>query len=98
MREQLGDVEHLVERVDLDHAGLPEHRVDGRLRRGRALHCVTHRYALRRTPGLHGHDGFASADSARDAGELARVADRLQVEEDDLGGVVLLPVLQQVVA
>ena len=28
--EQLGDVEHLLERVDLDHAGLAEHRVDGR--------------------------------------------------------------------
>ena len=33
--EQLGDVEHLVEGVDLDHAGLPEHRVDRCLRRDR---------------------------------------------------------------
>ena len=31
--EQLGDVEHLVERVDLDDPGLAEHRVDGRRRR-----------------------------------------------------------------
>ena len=34
--EQLGDVEHLVEGVDLDHPGLPEHRVDGLRRRARS--------------------------------------------------------------
>ena len=43
-------------------------------------------------------DRLAQRDPARDAGELARVADRLEVEQHDLGGVVLLPVLQQVVA
>ena len=70
-----------------------------RLRRRRDLaHGVAHRHALRRTAGLHRDDRLAQRDPARDPGELARVADRLEVEQHDLGGVVLLPVLQQVVA
>ena len=44
--EQLGDVEHLLEGVDLDHPGLPEHRVDGLRRRRDLAHGVAHRDAL----------------------------------------------------
>ena len=42
--------------------------------------------------------GLRTTDPACDAGELARVTDRLQVEQHDLGRLVLLPVLEQVVA
>ncbi len=96
--DELGDVEHLVEGVDLDHAGLPEHRVDRRLRRQHRTHRVTHRHALGGPAGLHRDHRLAPRDPARDPAELARVADRLEVEQHDLGVVVLLPVLQQVVA
>ncbi len=98
MRHQLGDVEHLVEGVDLDHPGLAEHRVDGRGRGDRGPHRVAHRHALRRTAGLHRHHRLAAPHPAGDPGELPRVADRLQVEQHDLRRRVLLPVLQQVVA
>ncbi len=85
VREQLGDVEHLVEGVDLDDPGLAEHRVDG-LRGCRDLaDRVAHRDALRRTPGPDRDDRLAQRDPARDPGELARVADRLEVEQHDLG-------------
>ena len=96
--EQLRDVEHLVERVDLDDAGLLEHRVDGLLRRGDLADGVAHRHALAVAAGADRDDRLAAGDAAGDAGELARVADRLEVEQHDLGGVVLLPVLQEVVA
>ena len=98
VRRQLGDVEHLLEGVDLDHAGLPEHRVDGLRRRGDLADRVAHRDALGGAAGADGDDRLAQRDPAGDPGELARVADRLEVEQHDLGRVVLLPVLQQVVA
>ena len=41
--EQLGDVEHVLERVDLDHPGLPEHRVDRLRRRRDRARRVPHR-------------------------------------------------------
>ena len=95
---QLGDVEHLVEGVDLDHPGLPEHRVDGGLAGLAGPDRVAHRHALGGAAGLHRDHRLAPRDPAGDPAELARVADRLEVEQDHLGGVVLLPVLQQVVA
>ena len=96
--EQLGDVEHLLQRLDLDDPGLPEHRVDGLGRRGDLADGVAHRHALRAAPRAHRDDRLAAADASRDPGELARVADGLEVEQHDLGGVVLLPVLEEVVA
>ena len=96
--QQLGDVEHLVEGVDLDHPRLAEHRVDGLRRRRDLAHRVAHRDALGGAAGLHRDDRLAPRDPAGDPGELARVADRLEVEQHHLGRVVLLPVLQQVVA
>ena len=96
--QQLGDVEHLLQRVHLDHAGLPEHRVDGRRRSRDLADGVAHGDALGGPAGPDRDDRLAQRDPAGDPGELARVADRLEVEQDDLGAVVLLPVLQQVVA
>ena len=47
---------------------------------------------------LHGHDRLGPRHLAGDAAELARVAERLQVQEDDVGVGVVLPVAQEVVA
>ena len=55
-------------------------------------------HALGGAAGLHRDHRLAARDPARDPAELARVADRLQVEQHDLGALVVLPVLQQVVA
>ncbi len=98
MGEQLGDVEHLVEGVDLDDPGLAEHRVHSLLGGRDLAHRVAHRDTLRRASRPHRDDRLGPGDAACDPGELARVTDRLEVEQDHLGGVVLLPVLQQVVA
>ncbi len=49
-------------------------------------------------PGVHGHDRLAPAEAAGQPGELARVAERLQVHDHRVGLRVLLPVLEQVVA
>ena len=48
--------------------------------------------------GLHDDDGFAQRELPRDTRELARVADRFEVEADGVGVVVVDPVLQEVVA
>ena len=47
---------------------------------------------------LHRDHRLGAADAAGQPGELARVAEALQVQQDDLGGRVGGPVLQQVVA
>src|SRR5690606_31177461 len=47
---------------------------------------------------LDQQDRLLAADPAGDAGELARVAERLQVQGDDVGVRVVLPVFEQVVA
>ena len=54
--------------------------------------------AGRRAAALHGDDGLALRDSPGDARELARVAERFQVEQHHLGGHVVLPELQEIVA
>ncbi len=96
--EQLGDVEHLTQRVDLNDPGLPEHRVHGSLRRQRRPDRVTDRHPLGGATRLHRDDRLAPGNPARHPAELARVADRLEVEQHHLGVLVLLPELQQVVA
>jgi hypothetical protein len=97
--EQQRHVEQLVQRVDPDHAGLAEQRVDrdvgtGHRRgmRGGGPH------ARRRASALDRHDRLATRHPPSDAAELAGVAERLQVQQDDVGSGVVLPVLQQVVA
>src|SRR5436190_1100494 len=47
---------------------------------------------------LDRHDGLAGGHLAGDRAEAARVAEGLEVEQDDVGGVVALPVAQEVVA
>ena len=48
-------------------------------------------------PALQREDRLAARDPAGDPCELARVAERLEVEQDDLGRRVVLPPLEQVV-
>ena len=81
--EQHRDVDELLERLGPDHACLAEERVDrgvrarerGRVRpRGRAPAAVA--------PALEREDRLRARDAARDARELARVAERLEVEDD----------------
>ena len=50
-----------------------------------------------RRAALQREDRLAARDPARDARERARVAERLEVEDDELGLVVVLPPLEQVV-
>ena len=52
----------------------------------------------RRAAALDRDDRLAVADSPGDPGELARVSERLEVEQDHVGVRVLLPVLEEVVA
>ena len=81
-----------------DHAGLAEHGLDrgrragqgGGVRAGGALACA-------RAAALHREDRLLAGDPPRDAPELARVAERLEVEKDEIGVRVVLPVLEQVV-
>ena len=47
---------------------------------------------------LHRDDRLDLRDATREPGELARVPERFEIQEDDIGAGVLLPVLQQVVA
>ena len=97
--EQRSHVEHLADRVGTNHARVAEERVDrgvsGReqragVRRGGAL-------AGGRAPALDDDDGLAGGDAPRDAAELGRVAEGLEVERDDIGALVRLPVLKKVV-
>ena len=97
-REQRCDVEQFLERLGADHAGLMEQRVDGGVRageRGGVRACGA--TARVRRSALQREDRLAPRDTPREPRELARVAERLEVEEHDVGGVVVLPPLQQVV-
>ena len=62
----------------------------GRVRAGGAR-------ARGRRPALHREDRLLAGDAAGDLAEAARVAERLEVEHDQLRALVLLPVLEQVV-
>ena len=97
-REQRGDVDELLERCRADDAGLVEERVDRRLgacerRRVRAGGAL----AGGGRPALQGQDRLAARDAAREPAEAARVAERLEVEEHDARGRIVLPPLEQVV-
>src|SRR5512133_3658585 len=50
-----------------------------------------------RSAALEREDRLAAREAARDAGERARIAERLEVEDDELGLVVVLPPLEQIV-
>ena len=97
-REQRGDLEQTRERVGADHARLAEDGVDGGIRAGQGGRVR----AGRLLPGagaaaLHREHGLLTREPAGDACELARVAERLEVEQDEIGARVVLPPLEQVV-
>ncbi len=81
--EHPGRVEQLADGANPDHPCL----LVERLRRG-----------VQRAAGADGHDGLALRHPPGDAGELARVAEALGVDQHHLGGRVVLPELEQVVA
>ncbi|CAB4907925.1 unannotated protein [freshwater metagenome] len=95
--QQGAHVEQLGQRLHADHPGRGEQRGD---------RLLGHRDAGAGQPGGHAHvpaalhrdDGLGAADPAGQPGELARVAEALQVQQHDLGGRVGRPVLQHVVA
>ena len=91
-------VEQLLERVDADDTGLAEQRVDGGLgagQRGR-VRCGCTRACVGPST-LHRNDGLAARYAPGDAAERPGVAERLDVEQHDVGALVALPVLQEVV-
>ncbi|EPJ38138.1 hypothetical protein STAFG_4823 [Streptomyces afghaniensis 772] len=96
-RQEQPGVHQLGDGVDPDDAGLPQQRGDGRVRQPGRPYCVP--LGRGRVPGALDHDQWLRRGrAAGEAGELAGVADRLQVHEDDVGVGVLVPVLEDVVA
>ena len=104
LREWLGvetdrDVEHLVDGVGANDAGLVEQRLDGRVAGGERGRVAAGRArAGPRPSGLDRDDRLGAADAARETREAARVAERLEIQQDDVRARIALPVLQQVVA
>jgi len=96
--EQLRDIEELVHVLDPDDARLAQHRAEGAGRHPSLARPVAGRGAIPGHARRDGDDRLALSQGSRDAGELARVADRLEVQADGHGAVVVDPVLQEVVA
>ena len=97
-RKQRCRVDELLERSRSDHARLPEQRIRGSVRAGersrvgaRGMRAGSGRSRLERD------DRLATGHTPGDPSELARVAERLEVEQDHVRLVVVLPPLQQVV-
>ena len=98
VREDLGDVEQLVGVLDADHPGLAQHLRE-RARRGvRRPDGVPGRHHLAGPPGRHDDHGLDQRQPPGHPGELARVAQRLEVQADDVRAVVVGPELHEVVA
>ena len=86
------------ERVGADHARLAEDRIDGGVRAGERRRVrAGGLLAGAGAAALHRQHRLLAGESARDARELARVAERLDVEQDEVGVRVVLPPLEQVV-
>ena len=98
-REENGRVEQLLERAQ--RAGRPPaRRALRRRRRSSASAAVCElaaRAPARLVPLRIARIGFERATRPGDPRELARVPERLEVEQDQVGRVVVLPVLEQVV-
>ena len=97
-REERRDVDELLEGRRADDAGLAEQRRDGSVgarERRRVRACSTRSCAG--DAALHREDRLRARDAPRDPPEAPRVAERLDVEEDEGGRRVVLPVLEQVV-
>ena len=98
MRVERSDVEQLLERGGPRDPGPAEERfcrlVGAGERGGVRARCP----GARASPAaLQGEHRLPAGDAPGDARELPRVAERLEVEEDDLRLVLVLPVLEQVV-
>ena len=99
LSDDVRDVEQLLEGVDPNDSGLPEECVDAGVR-------CRHRSGVRRSAtrscagpsGLDSDDGLCACDPAGDLGEVPRVTEGLEVEQDDVGAGVLLPVAKKVIA
>ena len=97
-REEGGDVDQLLERLRPGDACLAEERVHRGLRPGERRGVGARRpLPRRRRPALHREDRLAPSDAAGDATEPARIPEGLDVHEDDLRRVFVLPPLEQVV-
>ena len=98
VREDLRDVEQLVRVLDAHDPGLAQHLRE-RARRGvRRPDGVPRRHDLAGPPGRHDDHGLDQRQPPGHPGELARVAERLEVQADDVRAVVVGPELHEVVA
>ena len=98
VRQDLRHVEELVRVVDADDTGLAHH-LGQRARSGvRRPDRVPGRHHLARPSGRHHDHGLELRQPPGHPAELARVADRLEVEPHDVGAVVVRPELHEVVA
>ncbi len=99
MGEQHGHVEELLESSRADDPGLAQESVDDlvRLRERPGVRARRARPGARAAR-LDGDDRLASRNAPGDPREADRVAEALEVEQDDVGPRVLGPVLDQVVA
>ena len=97
-RENGSSVDELLERSRSQHAGLAEQGVDGRVgaRERRRVRARGAR-SCRGRSGLQGENRLAAGDAPSDAGERPRVSERLEIEQDEIGRLVVLPPLEQVV-
>src|SRR5262249_40963793 len=95
---QRRSIDQLLERRRAQHAGLVEERLHRLLGTGERSSVRPGGPRSRgRGPALHRENRFLAGDATRDLPETARVAERLEVERDQPGVLVLLPVLEQVV-
>ena len=98
LRQQHRCVHELLERLCPDHAGLVEERLNrGVGTRERSRVRARRLRACGRTPALERENRLRARDPSRDARELPRVAERLEVERDQVRALVLLEALEQVV-
>ncbi|CAO0829778.1 hypothetical protein SMICM17S_08249 [Streptomyces microflavus] len=96
-QEQSG-VDHLGHRVDPDDARLPHQGGDGGVGDAADRDGVARRVGAAVPGALHHDDGLHGGGAAGEAGELAGVAEGFEVEEGDVGVLVLERVLEEVVA
>lgn len=96
--EQQARVDEFGDGVDADDPGLAEQRGHGGVGDAGDGHAVAGRGAAAVPGALDDDDRLDGGGAAGEPGELPGVADRLQVEEDDVGPGVVVPVLEEVVA